>query len=218
MRRWWSPALGCPGVSLGMELSIKQSETLSHCSLVGRTGVCLHGGSGCRGDNEPNVYFTNQAQQFPLKLRRTPLVIKLQVKNTTCTRMFQFWRRNNEVLACQNNPPQQHLIYLAGFLWLHLAGDVNERCLFPAHPFFADGGEIRVIPPRLLFGGKTPWKAAPWSSVGLKAGILARFSTSPRFPRLWEAGSKRGKETTCAVLCPPSLPRPYTRRSTGSYL
>lgn len=71
----------------------------------------------------------------------------------------------------------------------------------------------------LAFWGKTPLKASPWSSVGLKPGILARFSTSLCFPRLWEAGSKRGKETTtCAVLSPPSLPHPYKCKSTGSYL
>lgn len=58
--------------------------------------------------------------------------------------------------------------------------------------------------------------AAPWSSVGLKTGISARFSTSLCFPRLWEAGSKRGKEpTTCTVLSPLPFPIPLNARARG---
>lgn len=58
--------------------------------------------------------------------------------------------------------------------------------------------------------------AAAWSSVGLKPGILARFSTSLCFPRLWEAGSKRGKKQL--VLCRPpfpSLPHPINAGARG---
>lgn len=58
--------------------------------------------------------------------------------------------------------------------------------------------------------------AVPWSSVGLKTGILAQFSTSLCFPRFWEAGSKRGKEpTTCAVLSPLPFPIPINARARG---
>lgn len=66
------------------------------------------------------------------------------------------------------------------------------------------------------FGGKPPWNAAPWSSAGLKRGILARFSTSLCFPRLWEADSKRGKEpTTRAVLSSLPFPIPINARARG---
>lgn len=71
-----------------------------------------------------------------------------------------------------------------------------------------------MIPPRLL--GENPFETAPWSSVGLKPAISARFSTLLCSPRLWEAGSKRGKETTtCAVLSPLPLPIPINARARG---
>lgn len=67
-----------------------------------------------------------------------------------------------------------------------------------------------MIPPRLL--GENPSEC---SSVGLKPGILARFSTSLCFPRLWEAGSRQGKETTCAVPSPLPFPIPINARARG---
>lgn len=52
--------------------------------------------------------------------------------------------------------------------------------------------------------------------MGLNPTILAGFSTSLCFPRLWEAGRKQRKETTtCAVLSPLPFPIPTNARARG---